>query len=138
VKLGNLLWTDIDSEKATVTISPEKNSRPRRLGISRQLVAMLNSLPKLHEFIFRNPHVNRLRSLEDFSRNFIEHRRTVAGRLQNPRITRIGFKTLRHFKPTTEYHRTKDILQVMQLLAHKSIKNTLVYTHLVKGSARPG
>jgi len=30
-----------------------------------------------------------------------------------------------------EYHRTKDILHVMQLLGHKSIKNTLVYTHLV-------
>ena len=30
-----------------------------------------------------------------------------------------------------EYHKTKDILYVMQLLGHKSIKNTLVYTHLV-------
>jgi hypothetical protein len=30
-----------------------------------------------------------------------------------------------------EYHRTKDILHVMQLLGHRSIKNTLVYTHLV-------
>ena len=30
-----------------------------------------------------------------------------------------------------EYHRTKDILHVMQVLGHKNIKNTLVYTHLV-------
>jgi hypothetical protein len=30
-----------------------------------------------------------------------------------------------------EYHRTKDIQHVMQLLGHKSIKNTLVYTHLI-------
>jgi hypothetical protein len=30
-----------------------------------------------------------------------------------------------------EYHRTKDILYVKELLGHKSIKNTLVYTHLV-------
>jgi hypothetical protein len=41
------------------------------------------------------------------------------------------FKTLRHWKTTTEYHRTKDILHVMQLLGHKNIQNTLVYTHLV-------
>jgi site-specific recombinase XerC len=31
-----------------------------------------------------------------------------------------------------EYHRTKDILYVKELLGHKSIKNTLIYTHLVQ------
>jgi site-specific recombinase XerC len=51
--------------------------------------------------------------------------------LQNPRIDAISFKTLRHFKATMEYHKTKDILHVMQLLGHKDIKNTLIYTHLV-------
>ena len=30
-----------------------------------------------------------------------------------------------------EYHKTKDILHVMQLLGHRSIRNTLVYTHIV-------
>jgi len=30
-----------------------------------------------------------------------------------------------------EYHRTKDILYIKELLGHKSLKNTLVYTHLV-------
>ena len=31
-----------------------------------------------------------------------------------------------------EYHKTKDILHVMQLLGHKRIHNTLKYTQLVK------
>jgi hypothetical protein len=31
-----------------------------------------------------------------------------------------------------EYHKTKDILHVMRLLGHKSIKNTLVYTQLIE------
>ncbi len=30
-----------------------------------------------------------------------------------------------------EYHKTKDILHVMQLLGHKRIQNTLKYTQLV-------
>ena len=30
-----------------------------------------------------------------------------------------------------EYHRTKDILYVMQILGPKNIKNTLVYTQLL-------
>jgi integrase len=42
-------------------------------------------------------------------------------RLQNPRIARIGFKTLRHFKASMEYHKTKDILYVMCILGHKDI-----------------
>lgn len=31
-----------------------------------------------------------------------------------------------------EYYRTKDILYVMEILGHKSIKNALKYTQLVK------
>ncbi len=51
--------------------------------------------------------------------------------MQNPRLAKIGPRTLRHFKAAMEYQRTKDILYVMNLLRHKNIKNTLVYTHLV-------
>ena len=43
----------------------------------------------------------------------------------------IHFHTLRHWKATMEYAKTKDILYVMQLLGHKNIKNTLKYTQLV-------
>ncbi|MCD6325021.1 hypothetical protein J7L97_01890 [Candidatus Bathyarchaeota archaeon] len=38
---------------------------------------------------------------------------------------------MRHFKATTEYYKTKDILYVKQLLGHVSIQSTLVYTHLI-------
>ncbi len=31
-----------------------------------------------------------------------------------------------------EYHRTKDILHVMQTLGHKNIKNTLIYVQLAE------
>jgi hypothetical protein len=43
----------------------------------------------------------------------------------------IGRKIDRHYKATMEYHNTKDILHVMQILGHRSINNTLVYTHLI-------
>ena len=32
---------------------------------------------------------------------------------------------------TREYHKTKDVVPVKQVLGHKNIKNTLVYTHLI-------
>ena len=61
---------------------------------------------------------------------FVRAKRT-AQKLKNPRINRITFHTLRHFKATMEYQRTKDILHVMRLLGHRNITNTLIYTHLV-------
>jgi len=52
-------------------------------------------------------------------------------KLQNPRLLQITFHTLRHWKATTEYHRTRDILYVKQLLGHKQIQNTMLYTQLI-------
>jgi integrase len=43
----------------------------------------------------------------------------------------IHFHTLRHWKATMEYHKTKDILHVMNLLGHRNIESTLVYTQLI-------
>ena len=60
-----------------------------------------------------------------------EQRRRIASKVKNPRLLKVTFVTLRHFKATMEYHKTKDILHVMRILGHKSIRNTLVYTHLV-------
>ncbi len=127
----NLRWIDIDFEKHAVNITPEKDSRARQLRISLRLAAMLQQLSHNWEYVFRAPRTDPLQSMQNFHRNFCAQRKNLAKRLQNPRLNSISFRTLRHFKATTEYHRTRDILHVMQLLGHKNIRNTLVYTHLV-------
>jgi integrase len=124
----NLKWSDIDFANSTVTITPLKHSKPRRLKLSSRTVNQLCQLGRDHAWIFGD---GTLRTYQHFLRNFEIRRKDAAKRLGNPRLNAISFRTLRHFKATMEYHRTKDILHVMQLLGHKSIKNTLVYTHLV-------
>jgi integrase len=124
-------WTDVDFERGTVNILPEKDSNPRLLKVSNKFLGMLNSLPRKYEFVFRNPEVDAIRSMDRFRSNYGKRRRRLAEKLSNPRIRKISFKTLRHFKATMFYHSTKDILATMQLLGHKNIRNTLVYTHLV-------
>jgi integrase len=42
----------------------------------------------------------------------------------------ISFTTFRHWKGTTEYHKTHDILHVKELLGHKQIRSTMVYINL--------
>lgn len=119
-----LVWTDFDFENRTVRVTPEKGGNPRQLRISNKLIGMLNALPKDDQRPFKG-------SLKHFARTFRRQRAKVAHKVQNKRIEKITFHTLRHWKATMEYHKTKDILHVKQLLGHKNIQNTLIYTHLV-------
>jgi len=120
-----LKWTDIDTKNGTVNITPEKQSNPRIFKISGTLTSMLNNLRKESLTVFTYKNKFYLRKV------FMKQRKKIAYKLGNPRILQIHFHTLRHWKATMEYHRTKDILHVMRMLGHKSITNTLKYTQLV-------
>ena len=85
----NLKWIDLDLEKSTVNILPEKNSNPRQLRISTRLMAMLNRLPRRYEYFLRNPKVDPLRSMEVFRRSVAGQRKRLTQKLQNPRISAI-------------------------------------------------
>ena len=123
----NIKWIDIDLERGIITINaPEKRGRPRQFKVSNKLSAMLNMLPKNAQKMWGNTKLNY------FRQNFINQRKRMAHKLQNPRILRITFHTFRHFYGTMEYHRTKDPLYVQERLGHRSILSTMVYTHLVK------
>jgi len=122
----NLRWIDIDSDRGTVSVAPEKNSKPRQLKISTRLMAMLNGIPRNHEYVFRNPRTEFIRSMDILRRDMAAQRKRVADRLQNPRINAITFRALRHFRATTEYHKTKDILHVMSVLGHKNIRSSIL------------
>ncbi|HLN44558.1 MAG TPA: tyrosine-type recombinase/integrase [Candidatus Sulfotelmatobacter sp.] len=55
----------------------------------------------------------------------------MAFRFKNSRLNQITFHTFRHWKATMEYHKTKDILYVKEILGHKSLNNTMLYTQLI-------
>jgi len=118
-------WIDIDYINRTIRITPEKGSNPRIFKVSSKLLAMLSMLPKNSDRVFGNY------PIRGFARSFQRSRRLIAKKLGNPRLLQITFHTFRHWKATMEYHKTKDILYVMQFLGHKNIKNTLIYTQLV-------
>ena len=119
-----LKWIDIDCKTLIVRITPEKGSNPRILKITPKLLNMLNCQQQKYSTIF-------LPNQDVLWKSFQRQRKRIAVKLQNQRLKQISFHTFRHFKATMEYHKTKDILHVMQLLGHRNIKNTLIYTHLV-------
>ena len=126
-EIFHLKWTDVDFEKATIIITPEKGSNPRIFKMSAKLRQMLENMPKTGERI-----LSRYSSINSLRRTFERQRKRLALKLGNPRLLRISFHTFRHWKATWEYYKTKDILHVMQLLGHKRIQNTLKYTQLAK------
>lgn len=86
-----------------------KNLKPYSVRKIRRCVHLLNKFRKV-------------------SSSIIMH---AAIKLQNPELRYIHFHTLRHWYATMPYHKTQNILYIMQKLGHKNIKNTLIYTHLV-------
>jgi len=121
----NLEWIDVDVERQTINVQSEKGGNPRMIKVSSKLISMLNRLPRKNEKVFGGTNIASQRWI------FIKQRRRLAKKLNNPRLNKISFHTFRHWKATMEYHKTKDLLYVKQLLGHKSIESTLIYTQLV-------
>ena len=68
---------------------------------------------------------------ENISESYRKLRNRLAEKLQDPTIKQIRLYDFRHFKASTEYHKTKDLLYVKQLLGHKDLRTTLRYTQLL-------
>ena len=122
-ELARIKWVDINFEARTITLNyPVKGHNPRILAVSEQSLRRIGSLPRTSETVFRG--------LCGLSANYYKQRTRIAVKLSNPRLRKICFTTLRHWKATMEYHRTKDIIHVKQMLGHKAIQNTMVYINL--------
>ena len=121
-ELGELRWVDVNIQSRSVTIKyPVKGHNPRIINVSNDFLRRLATLPKKHEKVFNYP---------SLAAGFYRTRKGVAAKLANPRLLEISLTTFRHWKATMYYHQTKDILKVMKLLGHKSIKNTMKYIDL--------
>ena len=118
---NRLEWTDIDFINRTITLNkPEKGGNPRIFKVSSRLIDMLNALPRTSMKVFGDSVASNKRS------TFLKARKVIARKLQNPRLIRITFHTLRHWKATVLCHQTKDILYVKEFLGHKKIEDTLL------------
>jgi integrase len=122
-ELARLEWTDVNFEAKSVTIRhPVKGHNPRVIPVSDNFVRRLSVMQRTGNRVFC--------SLKGLQSNFSNARKTCIRNLANPRILKINFRTLRHLKGTTEYHKTRDILHVKQLLGHKAIQSTMIYINL--------
>jgi len=132
IEAYRLKWLDIDIVNKCVTITPAKYSNARKMKISEQTLNMVMAVPRRNQYVFSTN--GRFEDeLPHLTRNYQKIRSRIADKLKNPRLRQISLRTFRHWKATTLYHQTKDILFVKEFLGHKNIKNTLRYIHLANG-----
>jgi integrase len=127
-----LEWTELDFEKNIVTLNePEKGSNPRLWKVSQKLISMLNNLPRESTYVFG------VGSTVSIKTTFQKTRKRIADKLQNPRLARISFHTLRHWKATMLYHKTHDPYYVKDFLGHKDLRSTDIYINIERRMFEP-
>lgn len=119
-------WTDIDPQRNIITMNePEKNGNPRIFKVSSKLLSMIERLPKKSQKIFNCTYSSLKSSLR-------LAKKRISRNLNNPRLLKITFHTLRHWKATMEYHETKDVMHVKELLGHRKLDTTLMYIQIAE------
>lgn len=125
-EIERLKWTEIDFETQTLRTTPEKSGKPRIKKLKPKAIGMLSAMPRVNDKVFGN------RCRNNQARILESTRKVLANKLSNPRLNQIHLHTFRDWYATMLYHKTKDILYVMQELGHRNINNTLKYIQLAE------
>ena len=123
-ELHAIEWKDIDFERKKLMINhPTKGHNARILDVSDEWLRMISRMPRTAERVWTCQYGSQ-------SANFHYQRRRLAHEYNNPRLSQISFRTLRHWKGTMEYHRTHDLKHVQRVLGHKTSQSTDIYVHI--------
>jgi integrase len=130
VELTWLRVSDINLQNGIVSITGAKHT------IGRNGKLKPNTLEMVKQHINKkqlNPN-DRLfpTESENISESYRRLRNRLAEKLQDPTFKTIRLYDYRHFKASMEYHKTKDLLYIKQLLGHKDLRTTLRYTQLLE------
>jgi len=129
VRVGEALslkWSEIDFENKRFTLnSTEKAGMPRQKRLPDKLASMLSGLPRKNEKLFGKANYKYMEL------QFLIVRKRLATKLQDEKLNEIHFHTLRHWRASKEFSKTRSLPHVMELLGHKNLDSVMVYTHLV-------
>ena len=131
-ELVNLKITDIDSNRMQVLVHQGKGKKDRYVNLPETVLEQLRDYYleyKPKEFLFEGQYGNQyaVRSVQQVFKNA----------MKNVKINKkIGVHSLRHSYATHLIEQGTDIRFVQELLGHKDIKTTMIYTQLTDQTKR--
>jgi integrase len=129
IEVSNLKLKDIDLENGVINVYSAKHGIPRMVKVKPSTLAMIKDYVQKYKFELDD---KLFPSSDKISNTFCRLRHELAKKLQNPKLKNIKLYSFRHFYATSLYYETKDILLTKEMLGHKNINNTMIYTHLVR------
>lgn len=121
-EVGRIKWEDVDFDRHTISINyPEKGSNTRTIPVSERCISMVSRLDRKNEKLFK---------IHTIEKMFYNQRKKIAYKTSNPKLLKIHFHLLRHWKGTMEAHRSRSYYHVQYILGHKNVKNTERYIRL--------
>jgi len=127
---ARLRWFDL--QRGLVNVETAKYGRGRILQLQPRTLAMLKEYVGRRNFSLDDRIFPKVRTMRTA---FQRIRQRTAEKLSRPELKKICLYSFRHYFATTLFQKTKDILHVQHKLGHRSLKNTLLYTHLVDFNA---
>jgi integrase len=133
-ELLRLNWSDVDFAREVVSVRHSKNDTPRQIHLTNNAVAALRALQgdkvrAIAGAVFLHKDGARLRQS------------TLEGRWRKIRdelgLTNMRWHDLRHTCASILAQNGATLLQIAEVLGHKSFQMTARYSHLVQGAALP-
>jgi len=117
IELTWLKVKDVDLEKGVVTTTSAKHCVGRTLKLKSQTLTML----KAHVLRKKLGQIDRLFPVDSasLSEGYRRIHNKLADNLGDRSLKNIRLYDFRHLKASMDYHRTKDLLHLKQLLGHK-------------------
>jgi len=129
-ELLNLKIKDVDFNRLTITIRASKGRKDRVVMLSQKLAPILKQyineyIPR--QFLFENPKGGKYSATS--IRSFFK-RSLIKAKIPIPATVH----TLRHSFATHLLEQGTDIRHIQELLGHKKLETTQIYTHITKAS----
>lgn len=126
-ELANLEWDDVDMKRKELYIRIKDKWRPkedeeRKMPLTETAISILEKLEKKNNWVFLSPRGTKLRhshAWEDFRKM-----------VKKAGLENVTIHTLRHSYASHLVMSGVDLYTVGQLLGHRDLKSTQIYSHL--------